>query len=61
MASKGKGKEVEGSGSGAGKIQATVQNNNIEFKDVNQRNRYKTLFSKPISCLCLGICLIINL
>jgi len=49
MASKRKGKEVEGSGSGAGKRKATVQNHRIEFKDADQRNRYKTLVFKTIS------------
>jgi len=48
MASKRKGKEVEGSGIGAGKRQAAVQNHRIEFKDADQRNRYKTLVSKTI-------------
>jgi hypothetical protein len=49
MASKRKGKEVEGSGSGTGKRQVAVQNQHIEFKDADQRNRYKTLVSKTIS------------
>jgi hypothetical protein len=49
MASKRKGKEVEGSSSGAGKRQAAIQNHGIDFKDVEQWNRYKTLISRPIS------------
>jgi len=49
MTSKRKGKEVEGSGSGAGIRQAAIQNHCIEFKDFDQRNRYKTFVSKTIS------------
>jgi len=49
MALKRKGKEVEGSRRGAGKRQAAVYNHRIEFKDADQRNRYKTLVSKIIS------------
>jgi len=49
MASKRKGKEVEGSGSGAGKKQAVVWNHDIVFKDPEQRDRNKTLVSRPLS------------
>jgi len=49
MASKRKEKEVEDSGSGASKRQAVVQNHRIEFKDADQRNKYKTHVSKTIS------------
>ena len=49
MAPKRKGKEIESSGSGAGKKKTTTQNHGIHFKDDMQRNRYKSLISKPIT------------
>jgi len=51
MAPKRKSKEIEASGSGASKKQSTVRNHGIKFKDPEQRNRYKSLISRPIySC-----------
>jgi len=49
MASKRTGKE-EGSSSGGPPTnkQATPRNHGIEFKDAEQRNRYKSLLSKPL-------------
>jgi len=49
MVSKRKGKEVESLRSGASKKQAAIRNHDIEFKDVEQRNRYKSLIIRPIS------------
>jgi len=49
MASKRKSKEIEGSGSGASSKQSTVRNHGIEFKDPEQRKRYKSLISRTIS------------
>jgi len=56
MASKRKSKEIEGSGSGASRKQSTVRNHGIEFKNPEQRNRYKYLISRTISpCRCLDV------
>jgi len=53
MAPKRKGKEIESLGSGAGRKQAAVHNHGIEFKDTEQRDRYKYLIYRPISsCRC---------
>jgi hypothetical protein len=49
MASKRKSKEIEGSESGTSRKQSTVRNHGIEFKDPEQRNRYKSLISRTIS------------
>jgi len=49
MASKRKSKEIEGSGSGASSKQSTVQNHGVEFKDPEQKNRYKSIISRTIS------------
>jgi len=49
MTSKRKGKEIEISGSDAGRKKTTVRNHGIEFKDVKQRDRYKSLLSRPIT------------
>jgi len=46
MTSKRKGKEIEGSGSGAGTKREVVGNHGVEFKNAEQRNRYKALISK---------------
>ena len=45
MTPKRKGKEIETSGSGASRKQATVHNHGIEFKDQEQRNRYKSCYT----------------
>jgi len=49
MASKRTRKEGGSSSEGPPHKRSTVRNHDIEFKDVEQRNRYKTLISKPIS------------
>jgi len=49
MASKRKRKEIEGSGSCASSKQSTIQNHGVEFKDPEQKNRYKSLISRTIS------------
>jgi len=48
MASKRSGKEA-GSSSGPAQKRASVRNHDIDFKDAEQRNRYKNLISKPMT------------
>jgi len=48
MASKRSGKEA-GSSSGPTQKSPFVQNHDIDFEDVEQRNRYKALISKPMT------------
>jgi len=49
MASKRKGKEIEGSGNGVGRKRTAVRNHGISFKDDEQRDRFKSLISRPIT------------
>jgi len=49
MASKRKSKEIAGSGSGASSKQSTVRNHGVEFKHLEQKNRYKSLIFRTIS------------
>jgi len=49
MASNRKSKDIAGSGSGASSKQSTVRNHGVEFKDPEQKNRYKSLISRTIS------------
>ncbi|KEH19266.1 hypothetical protein MTR_8g446060 [Medicago truncatula] len=49
MASKRKGEDIEASGRGASKKQSTARNHGIQFKDSEQKNRYKSLISRTIS------------
>ena len=49
MASKRKGKEIEASESGTSKKQSTARNHGIEFKNPEQRNKYKSIISRTIS------------
>lgn len=53
MASKQSGKEIVGSSNDAGRKRTSGQNHDIKFKDAAQRDRYKTLVSKPLHpCRC---------
>ncbi len=48
MASKRSGRE-DGSSSRPATKKKSIRNHDIEFKDVEQRNRYKVLISKPMT------------
>jgi len=48
MAPKRQGKEIASSSDGGSRKQAAPKNHDINFKNVEQRNRYKSLISKPL-------------